>query len=86
MRLRSVWQLPGGPASWSYVEEFLKYGVGLIGPGDPGTWKPGREDAEFQGHFVRHFAEEMLEGDVVVLRKGIQTIYRRLRRPWRGDA
>jgi hypothetical protein len=74
MSPRTIWQLPGGPASWSYAEEFLRYGVGFIGPGDPGAWGPERKDEEFEGHFVRHFAEEMLEGDVVVLRKGLQTI------------
>jgi hypothetical protein len=70
----SIWQLPGGPASWSYAEVFLQYGVGLIGPGDAGAWKPGRDDEDFEGGFVRRFASEMQVGDVVLLRKGIATI------------
>jgi hypothetical protein len=66
--------MAAGPASWSYADVFLKYGVGLIGPGDAGPWKPERADDDFEGHFVRHFASEMQVGDVVLLRKGIATI------------
>ncbi|MGV8075579.1 MAG: hypothetical protein AB2L11_13615 [Syntrophobacteraceae bacterium] len=71
---RTIWQLAGGPALWSYAEVFLKYGVGLIGPGDPGPWNQQRGDDEFQGGFVRRFAGEMKEGDIVLLRKGISTV------------
>jgi hypothetical protein len=53
---------------------FLKYGVGLIGPGGSGAWERGREDDEFEGRFVRQFACEMEEGDIVILRKGLSTI------------
>ncbi len=74
MSSRTVWQLAGGPASWSYADVFLKYGVGLIGPGDTGGWEVGREDDEFEGYYVRHFASEMEVGDVVILRKGMSTI------------
>ena len=62
MSPRTVWQLAGGPASWSYADVFLKYGVGLIGPGDTGAWEAGREDVEFEGYYVRHFASEMEVG------------------------
>jgi len=71
---RSVWQLAGGPVSRSYADVFLRYGVGLIGPGDAGTWKPERADEEYEGGFVRRFANEMHVGDVVLLRTGIATI------------
>jgi hypothetical protein len=53
---------------------FLKHGVGLIGPGDAGPWKPERSDDEFEGGFVRRFAKEMQVGDVLVLRTGIASI------------
>ena len=53
---------------------FLRFGVGLIGPGDAGLWKPERGDDEFEGGFVRRFASEMQMGDVVLLRTGIATI------------
>jgi len=71
---RAIWQLAGGPTSRSYAEVFLLYGVGLIGPGDAGPWKPGRTDEEFEGGFVRRFAGEMNVGDVVLLRIGVSTI------------
>jgi hypothetical protein len=70
----AIWQLAGGPASWSYAKVFLQYGVGLIGPGDAGPWKAERNDTEFEGGFVRRFASEMQVGDVVLLRKGMATI------------
>ena len=70
----SIWQLGGGPASRPYADVFLKHGVGLIGPGDAGAWKPERDDDEFEGGFVRRFVSEMQVGDVVLLRTGIATI------------
>jgi hypothetical protein len=71
---RSVWQISGGQASRPYAELFLKYGVGLIGPGDAGPWKPERDDDEFEGGFVRRFASEVQVGDVFLLRTGISRI------------
>lgn len=71
---RSVWQISGGPASRSYVEVFLEYGVALVGPGDAGPWTPVRGDGEFEGGFVRRFASELAVGDVLLLRTGITTI------------
>jgi hypothetical protein len=70
----AIWQLAGGPASRPYADVFLRHGVGLIGPGDAGPWKPERGDDEFEGGFVRRFASEMQVGDVVLLRKGSATI------------
>lgn len=71
---RGIWQLAGGPASRPYADVFLKYGVGLIGPGDAGPWKPERDDDEFEGGFVRRFASEVQVGDVFLLRTGISRI------------
>jgi hypothetical protein len=70
---RAIWQLAGGPASRPYADVFLKYGVGLIGPGDAGPWAAERDD-EFEGGFVRRFASEVQIGDVFLLRTGISTI------------
>ncbi|MBI4584116.1 MAG: hypothetical protein HY717_08845 [Planctomycetes bacterium] len=70
----SIWQLAGGPAARPYADVFLKHGVGLIGPGDAGPWKPERGDDDFDGGFVRRFSSEMEIGDVVLLRTGIATI------------
>lgn len=71
---RIIWQLAGGPATRPYADVFLKYGVGLIGPGDAGPWSTERDDNEFEGGFVRRFASEVAVGDVFLLRTGIATI------------
>lgn len=71
---RGIWQLAGGPTSRPYADVFLKYGVGLIGPGDAGPWAPGRDDNEFEGGFVRRFASEVNVGDVFLLRTGISKV------------
>ena len=42
-----IWQLSGGPASRSYADLFLRHGVGLVGPGDPGPWSEVRYDFDF---------------------------------------
>src|SRR6516225_9415342 len=70
----TIWQISAGPASRSYVDVFLKYGVALVGPGDAGPWTPARDDGEFEGGFVRRFANELAVGDVLLLRNGITTI------------
>ncbi|MEW6742540.1 MAG: hypothetical protein AB1486_07260 [Planctomycetota bacterium] len=70
---RAVWQVSGGPASRSYADVLLRHGVSLVGPGDAGPWRPER-DGEFEGGFVRRFAMEIVQGDVVLLRTGIATI------------
>jgi hypothetical protein len=71
---REVWQLAAGETSRPYADVFLKYGVGLIGSGDAGPWKPERDDDEFEGGFVRRFASEVQIGDVFLLRTGISRI------------
>lgn len=71
---RTVWQVSAGPASRSYADVLLKYGVALIGPGDAGAWTPDRDDNEFEGGFVRRFASEIAVGDAILLRTGLTTI------------
>jgi hypothetical protein len=71
---RAVWQISGGPSERSYVDVFLRYGVALIGPGDPGVWTPERRDDEFEGGFVRRLASEVNVGDVFLLRTGMSRI------------
>ena len=73
-RARAVWQVSAGPASRSYTDVLFKHGVALIGPGDAGQWTAARDDDEFDGGFVRRFASEMVDGNVVLLRTGISTI------------
>lgn len=70
-----IWQISGGSASRSYAGVFLRHGVGLIGPGDPGPWRAERADEDFDGaSFVRRFATELQPGDVVLLRTGLSRI------------
>ena len=71
---RAVWQVSAGTWDRSYVDQFLKHGVALIGPGDAGPWRAERSDEEFEGGFVRRFAAELRECDVLLLRTGISTI------------
>ena len=70
----AIWQVSAGPASRSYAEVFLSYGVALVGPGDAGRWVPERDDDEFEGGFVRRFASELSEGDVLLMRTSTATI------------
>lgn len=71
---RSVWQVSGGPFDRSYADLFVNHGVALIGPGDPGPWQSDRSDEEFEGGFIRRFADELRAGDVLLLRTGLSTI------------
>lgn len=70
----SIWQVSAGPSDRSYADQFLNYGVALIGPGDAGPWRPERSDEDFEGGFVRRFAEELRTADVLLLRTGLSTI------------
>lgn len=67
---KTIWQLAGGSASRSFVDVFLNFGIGLVGPGDAGKWSPDRGDSQFDGPVVRRFADEVKVGDVIVLRSG----------------
>src|SRR3990172_11054827 len=69
-----IWQIAGGPSSRSFADTFIKYGVGLIGPGYSGPWKENLGNEELEGSFVRRFANEVDIGDVFLLRIGISTI------------
>ena len=70
----AVWQVSAGTWDRSYADQFLRHDVALIGPGDAGPWVAERSDKEFEGGFVRRFASELCEGDVLLLRTGISTI------------
>ena len=69
-----IWQVSGGPTDRSYADQFLNYGVALIGPGDMGPWCAEWSDEELEGAFVRRFATELRTGDVLLLRTGLSTI------------
>ena len=69
-RVHTTWQVSAGPLDRSYVNQFIKYGVALVGPGDMGPWRPGRYD----NRFIQRFASELQEGDVILLRTGASVI------------
>lgn len=71
---RAVWQIAAGNAARDYTGEFLTSGVALIGPGDAGPWAPGQADAKSEGGWVRRFASDLTEGDILLLRSGIRTV------------
>ncbi len=73
--MAQVWQIAGGPSGRSYTELFLRHGVGLIGPGDPGAWRDNRPDEDFGGSSsVRRFATWAQVGDIVLLRAGSSVV------------
>lgn len=72
--MQRVWQIAGGPWGRSYADLFLRYGVGLIGPGDVGEWKLSRSDKDCGGTAVRRFASRADEGDPILLRLGTSSV------------
>lgn len=69
-----MWQVSGGPTDRCYADQFMDYGVALIGPGDAGSWEPGQSDGRFEGGYVRRFVTELKQNDVLLLRTGQSTI------------
>ena len=79
-----VWQIAGGIPDRDYTGLMMKYGVAILGPGDPGeyTTEPGKRDKKYDFlrdpnksrcevvDRVRRFAQEVREGDLVLLRLG----------------
>jgi len=72
--MRALWQVGGGMSGSPYDELLVKYGLALIGPGDPGKWTPERSESDFDGSGVRRFATEPKIGDVVLLRVGCDRV------------
>jgi hypothetical protein len=64
----NVWQISAGTGSRTYASTFLRFGVGLIGPGFAGRWAPESDDERFEGPFTRKLASEVKEGDIFLLR------------------
>lgn len=62
---REIWRVSGGLTSGPHAKVFLKYGLGLIGPGDAGAWAAERDDSEFEGGFVGHVASEAKLDDLL---------------------
>ena len=79
-----VWQIAGGISGRDYTGLMMKYGVAILGPGDPGehTTEAGKRDKKYEFlrdpnksrcevvDRVRRFVQEVREGDLVLLRLG----------------
>jgi hypothetical protein len=69
----NYWQVAAGDGERDYSEVFLKYGVMLIGPGDPGEYFDNKDYYDDKDRYkpndVRYFVEQVKEGDIVVLKR-----------------
>jgi len=71
----TLWQVVGIGAGRPYVDEMLRYGVMMVGPGDGGPWSPTRYDYDFNlRDRLGWFATTAATHDAVVLRMGRTTI------------
>ena len=66
-----IWQImPPAAMVNSIAEFFIRYGVALLWPGDPGRWSPDRYSEYGVNDWTRWFAETMSVGDAILLRTG----------------
>ena len=67
----NYWQVAAGDDERDYSEVFTKFGVMLIGPGNPGDYFKSKETYKkyHWGRVVKAFAEGARDGDVVVLKR-----------------
>lgn len=81
MSSRTIWQQAAGDTDRNYVDLCLRFGVILNGPGNLGPWPGCRFSLPDTGVSarkvtdLRRFAEEMREGDLVVLRVGTSKVF-----------
>ena len=68
----NYWQVAAGQGTRDYSDVFLKYGVILIGPGNPGPVSENRTSyvKHPKGARVIAFAEDLKHGDRVILKRG----------------
>jgi hypothetical protein len=75
-----IWQQAAGDTNRNYADTCLEWGVILNGPGYTGHWSVGQERLRAEGWSgrkladLRRFAEEMKDGDLVVLRLGTSEV------------
>lgn len=76
----TVWQHAAGDTDRDYVDVCIRLGVILNGPGHKGAWPDCVEGLRNEGWSpkklsdLRRFAEEMQDGDIVVLRIGTKLV------------
>jgi hypothetical protein len=66
---KPVWQLGGGSSDRNFANLLITNGVGLLGPGDMGTWT-STNTAYAKENSLRQFVQEVRCGDLVLLRQG----------------
>ncbi len=77
---RTIWQQAAGDTDRDYSDLCLRWGVILNGPGYAGPWPECRDELTVDGWSSRkltdlsRFAEEIKDGDLVVLRLGTAAI------------
>jgi hypothetical protein len=78
---KTIWQQAAGDTDRNYVDLCLKWGVILNGPAYAGPWPKSREKLLANGCSPRkltdlwRFAEQMADGDLVVLRLGTSSVF-----------
>jgi predicted Mrr-cat superfamily restriction endonuclease len=67
----TYWQIASGDGTVDLEAIFLKLNVALIGPGDLGDYFDHRDEylAQDDGYLVRAFCEEVLIGDIFILKR-----------------
>jgi len=67
----NYWQVAAGDGERDYSKVFTKFGVMLVGPGDPRNYFENKDTYKKHhwGGVVKAFAEEARDGDVVVLKR-----------------
>ncbi len=77
---KTIWQQAAGDTDRSYANLCLEFGVILNGPGHLGGWPKCEEKLRSEGSSskkisdLKRFAEEMQEGDLIVLRNGTSEV------------
>ena len=78
---KKIWQVAAGDTNRNYADLCLYWDVVLNGPGDEGAWpdceKNLREEWKLSSRKItdlRRFAEEIYDGDIIVLRMGTTDI------------
>ena len=74
----NYWQVAAGDGERDYSEAFTKFGVILIGPGEPGDYFEKKDTYKKYpwGSTVKAFAEQVRDGDMVVLKRPSKKLWK----------
>ena len=69
----NYWQVAAGDGGRNYSDVFLKYGVMLMGSGDPGNYFENEKyyQHEYKPNDVTAFAKQVKDGDIVALKRPV---------------